>query len=382
MAAAGAGRRRAWDRPEPRATWAPLAPLLGPVDVSAGSVRASAAGLARRAADPVAGRPDAAVPVEVVRAGTASPDWCAGSAAVTRAPGAAAASSTSSSSGARSAPRRCGAAAVGARGRPRGGRRGPGRRLISGRSVRSVVTGDPRPGRPDPSPTMDNGDSPAGWEPTAVARASDSAPTRCPTRTGSPTRRRRSTGVVGVVGRQGVVGAVVDRGRGPCRGPRGPDVGTSRRRTVVQAVLDHLEGQEVLPLLAQHPAQALHVVLVELAVARRRALRVDQALALEEPDLGDGDVGELLAEQGQHVPDRQVRAGAHAPAARAAMAVTRPPPPGRRSLNFPIWTSSPAGQHGFFDALPVHVGAVERPDVADRGTAGPWSRTRRGAGTR
>ena len=62
----------------------------------------------------------------------------------------------------------------------------------------------------------------------------------------------------------------------------------------------------MLALLAQHPAQALDVVLVELAVPRGRALRVDQALALEEPDLGDGDVGELLPEQGQDVADRQV----------------------------------------------------------------------------
>ena len=46
-------------------------------------------------------------------------------------------------------------------------------------------------------------------------------------------------------------------------------VGLGRGRAVVEAVLDHLEGQEVLPLLAEHPPQSLHVVLVELAVARR-----------------------------------------------------------------------------------------------------------------
>ena len=66
---------------------------------------------------------------------------------------------------------------------------------------------------------------------------------------------------------------------------------------VLQAVPDDLERQEVLALLAQHPAQPLDVVLVELAVARRRALGVDEALALEEADLRDGDVGELLAQQ-------------------------------------------------------------------------------------
>ena len=80
---------------------------------------------------------------------------------------------------------------------------------------------------------------------------------------------------------------------------------------VGEAVLDHLERQEVLALLAQDPAQALDVGLVELAVARRRALGVEQALALEEADLGDGDVGELVLEQGQDLADREVRAVGH-----------------------------------------------------------------------
>jgi hypothetical protein len=80
---------------------------------------------------------------------------------------------------------------------------------------------------------------------------------------------------------------------------------------VGQPVPDHLEGEEVLALLAQYPAQALHVGVEELSVPRRRALRVHEALALEEPNLGDGDVGELLAQQRQDVPDGEVRAGGH-----------------------------------------------------------------------
>src|SRR5207249_1831711 len=60
-----------------------------------------------------------------------------------------------------------------------------------------------------------------------------------------------------------------------------------------QSALDDLERQEVLTLLAQDPAEPLDIHLVELAVAGRRALGVEQALALEEPDLRDGDVGEL-----------------------------------------------------------------------------------------
>jgi len=78
-----------------------------------------------------------------------------------------------------------------------------------------------------------------------------------------------------------------------------------------QAALDHLERQEVLSLLAQHPAQSLDIVVVELAVARRRPLRVHQALALEEPDLRDGDIGEFLTEQRQDLTDRKVRPAAH-----------------------------------------------------------------------
>ena len=74
----------------------------------------------------------------------------------------------------------------------------------------------------------------------------------------------------------------------------------------LDAVLDHLERQEVLALLAEDAAQEFHVVAVELAVTRRRAFRIDQALALEEPDLGDRDIGELLEQQGEHLTDGEV----------------------------------------------------------------------------
>ena len=80
---------------------------------------------------------------------------------------------------------------------------------------------------------------------------------------------------------------------------------------VGQPVPDDLEGQEMLALLAQHPAQPLHVVVEELSVARRRSLGVHQALALEEADLRDRDVGEFLPEQGQDVTDGEVRTAAH-----------------------------------------------------------------------
>jgi hypothetical protein len=43
----------------------------------------------------------------------------------------------------------------------------------------------------------------------------------------------------------------------------------------IQAVPDDLEGQEVLPLLAQDPTEPFHVWLEELSVARRRTLGVN-----------------------------------------------------------------------------------------------------------
>src|SRR5207302_5488271 len=103
-----------------------------------------------------------------------------------------------------------------------------------------------------------------------------------------------------------------------------------------QAALDDLQGQEVLPLLAQDPPQAGHVAVVELAVAGRRPLRVEEALALEEADLGDRDVGELVLEEGQDLTDREVRTGRH------RLPQPSPPVPEKKtSLNLPICNSSP-----------------------------------------
>ena len=78
------------------------------------------------------------------------------------------------------------------------------------------------------------------------------------------------------------------------------------RSRLVEALLDHLQRQEVVLLLVQDPPQARHVGLVELPVARRGALGVDEALALEEADLRDRDVGELVAQHAEHLADREV----------------------------------------------------------------------------
>ena len=80
---------------------------------------------------------------------------------------------------------------------------------------------------------------------------------------------------------------------------------------LLEAALDDLQGKEVLALLTEHPAQALDVLLVELAVPRGGAFGVDETLALEEADLRDGDVGELLTQQGEDVADGEIGTTAH-----------------------------------------------------------------------
>jgi hypothetical protein len=75
---------------------------------------------------------------------------------------------------------------------------------------------------------------------------------------------------------------------------------------VLEPPLYHLEGQEVLSLLAKYPTQAVDVGFVELAVTRRCPLRHQQATALEETDLRDGDVWKLFAQQCQHVANCEI----------------------------------------------------------------------------
>ena len=67
----------------------------------------------------------------------------------------------------------------------------------------------------------------------------------------------------------------------------------------------------MLALLAEDPAQPIHVGLVELAVTGRRALGNEQAAALEEADLRDRDVRKLLAQQGEDVANCKIRALPH-----------------------------------------------------------------------
>jgi hypothetical protein len=80
---------------------------------------------------------------------------------------------------------------------------------------------------------------------------------------------------------------------------------------LLQPVLHDLQRQEVVALVAEDPAQALDVGLVELPVPGWGPLRVEQPLALEEPDLRDRDVREVVLEQAQDLADRQVGALGH-----------------------------------------------------------------------
>ena len=143
---------------------------------------------------------------------------------------------------------------------------------------------------------------------------------------------------------------------------------------LVEALLDDLERQEVLLLLVQDAAQPLDVAVVELAVPRRRALGVDEALALEEADLRDRDVGELVAELVEHLADRRVRR------ARPRSAAPGSPPSDEAQAVAPDLDLVAVVQRRRVDALPVHVGAVERTDVAHhvavvgRGRCTTWRR--------
>ncbi len=106
---------------------------------------------------------------------------------------------------------------------------------------------------------------------------------------------------------------------------------------LVEHPLDDLQRQEVVALLAQDPAQPVDVRLEELAVARGGPLRRDQPLALQEPDLGDRDVGEVLLHQRQDLADRQVISG-------SGLVHAAPPsvPMTNTSRNLPTWTCAPS----------------------------------------
>jgi len=81
-------------------------------------------------------------------------------------------------------------------------------------------------------------------------------------------------------------------------------VGSPGFVAVLEAALYDPEREEGVALLAKYPSQALYVVVIELPVARRRPLGVNEALAFEEADLRDRDVRELVPEEREDLADR------------------------------------------------------------------------------
>ena len=68
---------------------------------------------------------------------------------------------------------------------------------------------------------------------------------------------------------------------------------------------NHLEGQEVVPLLAQNPSQAGHIGFRKLAVAGCRAPGGQEASRLQKTDLGHRRLRKLRLQSGQDLPDIQ-----------------------------------------------------------------------------
>ena len=76
-----------------------------------------------------------------------------------------------------------------------------------------------------------------------------------------------------------------------------------------QSLADYPQRQVLVALRGQHEPQLLHIRRAEPPVPRRRASRADQALGLQETDLGDADLGKLTAQLDEHLADAKVSAG-------------------------------------------------------------------------
>ncbi len=92
-------------------------------------------------------------------------------------------------------------------------------------------------------------------------------------------------------------------------GPDGAGPGDAVALGGVQMVLDHAQRKVAVTLGGEDVAQALDVGVGELAVSRGRALGLDEPLALEKADLGDGDVGEVAPQDLEDFPDAHERPG-------------------------------------------------------------------------
>src|SRR3954452_16986311 len=131
----------------------------------------------------------------------------------------------------------------------------------------------------------------------------------------------------------------------------------------VEVLADHLQREVVLTLAGQHVPQPLHVTVRELPVAGWGALRFDQPLGLEEPDLGDVQAGEVRTQLAEHLPDAQPspRGGrlSHGSAAWLALAGEVD-----QAVLADLHLVAALQRH-LVDPVPVDVGAVETPYVGD-----------------
>src|SRR4029450_10602958 len=76
---------------------------------------------------------------------------------------------------------------------------------------------------------------------------------------------------------------------------------TERRLATIellQMLSDYLQWQVMFPLHREYIPQALYIAFGVAAITRRRALRRDESLGLQKPDLGDRDLGEFSSQDG------------------------------------------------------------------------------------
>ncbi len=152
----------------------------------------------------------------------------------------------------------------------------------------------------------------------------------------------------------------------------------------VEVLADDLQRKVVVPLHPQDAGEPLHVLRAELPVAGGRPPGLDEPLGLQEPDLGDGHFGKLVAQLVQH------RADADQPVARGGGAgsgtARRCSQHGPSLKGIPEASHAPlariedqpvladlhlvtVGQNDRVDRLAVDVRAVEAADVGDGETA-------------
>src|SRR5664280_312956 len=137
---------------------------------------------------------------------------------------------------------------------------------------------------------------------------------------------------------------------------------------VVEPILDHLERQEVLPLLAQHPTQSLDVMLVELAVARGRPFGVTSPWLSRKRIFEMVTSGNSWRSRVRTSPidryDLELTVVPRCEILRAlSLSLARRHQIQQLELSDLHFVA--AGQPRFVDPLAVHIGAVERTHVPD-----------------